>query len=389
MNDFIIKVENLSKKFFLKNSNDFFAIKELNFTLQKGDILGVLGSNGSGKSTLLKILGGVIKPSSGKVIIHGNLVSINELGVGFHPDLSGFENIDLFLSLNNYNSHQSSSLKKEIVEFSELKGFLDDQVKNYSSGMFIRLALSCYLLSSTDIICLDEVLSAGDVNFQKKVKNFLRLPSSREKTIIIVSHNFHELFEFCSKGLLLIDGVGKFYNKIEDAILSYKTKNKENKIFNNDFVILNSNRENSKININKIKFNNFNSNRQTEFTRGQGFEFYIEYFLNDCSYSSVEVSILIKNFLGNVVFSDSQAVRKDYCFKVVDVTKVVKAKCYFPPYFFSKGLYYFDITFVSDNDVIIEELENVFMINFENEDWESDKGFLDYCPVIRTPLVWE
>jgi ABC-type polysaccharide/polyol phosphate transport system ATPase subunit len=224
-----IDIKNVSKKFKLfknrkhqaieallpflpKKHTDFYAIKELSLTIQKGDILRVIGRNGSGKSTLMKMVAGVIQPTRGDVTVNGNLVPLLELGSGFHREFTGFENIYFYTAVLGYPKHKVLEKTKEIIEFADIGEFIHQPLKNYSSGMRARLAFSVSVTIDPDILILDEILSVGDEAF--KVKSFDKIKEffDNGKTILFVSHNMQAIKELCNraivieKGQLLMDG---------------------------------------------------------------------------------------------------------------------------------------------------------------------------------------
>ena len=170
MNEIILKVENLSKKFIKKDGTEFWALKDINFELRKGDSLGIIGPNGSGKSTLLKLLSGILKPTTGKIILYGTSASVLDIGTGFHPELTGIENIFLKGELIGKSKKEVNKVIQKIIDFSELADFINEPIKNYSSGMFVRLAFSTLLFFDFDVYFFDEVLSVGDKSFRDKIK---------------------------------------------------------------------------------------------------------------------------------------------------------------------------------------------------------------------------
>lgn len=197
-NDIAIKVEGLSKVYQKKNKDgkqeDFYALKDVSFEVKKGETVGIIGKNGSGKSTLLKILSGVVKPASGNVLINGNIASILDVGAGMHPELSGRENVYLRGELLGMAKKEIDAVYDNIVEFSEIEEFIETPVKNYSNGMFLRLAFSIIIHLKSDIILLDEVMSVGDAAFKNKTTNYFnRISATKSKTIILISHSFQEI----------------------------------------------------------------------------------------------------------------------------------------------------------------------------------------------------
>ncbi len=227
--DIVIKVENIGKKFILneyiqdnfgKNTKEFWALENISFEIKKGESVGIIGTNGSGKSTLLKILAGVTKPSCGNATIKGRVASILDIGAGFHPELSGRENIFLNAQLLGFSKKEVAREFDKIVSFSEIEKFINQPVKNYSNGMYLRLAFSIMANLDFDIYLLDEVLNVGDSHFQLKVKQFIENKKNKSATFIFVSHDLNALISNCSNFFLFENG--KLINKGNaDLIESY------------------------------------------------------------------------------------------------------------------------------------------------------------------------
>lgn len=179
------------------------ALDNINFSVKKGEFFGIVGRNGSGKSTLLKILAGIYQPSQGKVYTKGKLVPFIELGVGFNPELSGRENVYLNGALMGFKKSEIDKIYKDIVSFAELERFMDQKLKNYSSGMQVRLAFSLAIRAQTDILLIDEVLAVGDASFQKKCFEYFRQLKKNKKTVVFVSHDMHAVQEYCDRAILI------------------------------------------------------------------------------------------------------------------------------------------------------------------------------------------
>ncbi|MBI4034509.1 ABC transporter ATP-binding protein [Candidatus Saccharibacteria bacterium] len=182
------------------------ALKNVSFEVKPGEFFGVIGRNGSGKSTLLKLLAGIYAPTKGRVQINGSLTPFIELGVGFNPELTGRENVFLNGALLGFNRKQMRALYDDIVEFAELERFMNQKLKNYSSGMQVRLAFSIAIRAHSDILLLDEVLAVGDAAFQKKCFDYFYQLKTDRKTVIFVSHNMDLVMRFCDRALLLDNG---------------------------------------------------------------------------------------------------------------------------------------------------------------------------------------
>lgn len=223
----MIKIDNVSMKFNLeiekdfsmkqafvnlftkkkkKKNDDFYALKNVSFTVDKGEVVGLIGSNGAGKSTLLKVVSGVMKPTSGKVTVQGVISPMIELGAGFDGNLTARENIYLNGAILGYSKKFLDSKFDEIVEFSELKDFLDVPVKNFSSGMTAKLAFSIATVVNPEILIVDEILSVGDIKFQEKSKHKMMEMIKGGTTVLYVSHSLQSIKELCTKVVWLEHG---------------------------------------------------------------------------------------------------------------------------------------------------------------------------------------
>jgi len=198
-------------------SKEFWALKNVSFKVEKGEIVGVIGANGAGKSTLLKVLSQITFPTSGKIILNGKVASLLEVGTGFNPELSGRENIYLNGSILGMTRREIDNKITEIIEFSGVGEFIDEPVKHYSSGMYVRLAFSVAAFLESEILLIDEILSVGDANFQKKSLGKVNdITRDKKRTVIFVSHDLNAISKLCSKVILLDDGkVVKFGNSKE------------------------------------------------------------------------------------------------------------------------------------------------------------------------------
>jgi ABC-type polysaccharide/polyol phosphate transport system ATPase subunit len=185
---------------------DFWALKDVSFEVEKGDIVGVMGRNGSGKSTLLKILSRITAPTEGKALLHGRLASLLEVGTGFNYELTGKENVFLNGSILGLKDHEIRARYSSIVEFAEIADFMDTPVKRYSSGMRVRLAFAVAAHLDPDILILDEVLAVGDAKFQEKCLNRIDEIRNSGVTILFVSHSAQQVLKLCTKGILLNQG---------------------------------------------------------------------------------------------------------------------------------------------------------------------------------------
>ena len=201
-------------------------LRDISFEVERGDFLGIVGRNGSGKSTLLKLISGIYKPNKGDITVNGSLVPFIELGVGFNPELTGRENVYLNGAMLGFSTKQIDAMYDDIVEFAELRDFMDQKLKNYSSGMQLRLAFSVAIKAQGDILVLDEVLAVGDEAFQRKCANFFeKVKDDPNKTVILVTHDMSAVRRYCSKAIM-IDG-GKIVDSgdPDDVADSYSLEN--------------------------------------------------------------------------------------------------------------------------------------------------------------------
>ena len=206
----------------------FTPLKDISFTINEGDFFGIVGRNGSGKSTLLKTIAGIYTPNGGNVKVHGSLVPFIELGVGFNPELTGRENIFLNGALLGFSHEEMKSMYSAIVEFAELEDFMEERLKNYSSGMQVRLAFSIAIRAHADILLLDEVLAVGDEAFQKKCYSYFDKLKREKRTVILVTHDMAAVERFCTKAVFIEDGHVKMIGKPYRIAAAYSRSNSQN-----------------------------------------------------------------------------------------------------------------------------------------------------------------
>src|SRR3989338_8759840 len=207
---------------FKKKSHDILgALKSVSFEVKKGEFFGIVGRNGSGKSTLLKILAGVYTADTGLIEINGAISPFLELGIGFNPEISGRDNIYLNATVLGMSENEIDKKFNDIVAFSELERFVDQKLKNYSSGMQVRLAFSVSIHANRDILLMDEVLAVGDSNFQKKCYDYFNFIKAK-KTILFVSHDTENMKKFCERTLFLDEGKIVAFEETNSALAKYE-----------------------------------------------------------------------------------------------------------------------------------------------------------------------
>ena len=243
--ELLVDVKNLSKAykifktpgqrlnyylFHLKSGRDFWALEDISFNIKRGETFGIIGKNGSGKSTLLQILAGIIKPTNGEAHVNGKISALLELGSGFNPENTGYENIYMNAAILGVTKERIEEKINEIVEFADIGDFINQPVKTYSSGMFIRLAFAVAINVDAEIILIDEALAVGDVFFRQKCYSKLNQLKKEGKTIILVTHAMNEVEQFCDRAVLIHNGKQLMLGNSKDVVQQYYMINQENKI---------------------------------------------------------------------------------------------------------------------------------------------------------------
>ncbi|WP_043709125.1 ABC transporter ATP-binding protein [Leifsonia aquatica] len=213
-----------------KHREDFWALRGVTATIKAGTTIGLIGHNGSGKSTLLKVIGGIIDPTSGSVSRRGRIAALLELGAGFHPDLTGRENVFLNAAILGLSRKETEERFDDIAEFSGIGDFIDTQVKFYSSGMYVRLAFAVAVHTDPDILLVDEVLAVGDEAFQRKCLDKIRTFQQEGRTIILVTHSLAQVMELCDKAILLNRGEVVYNGESHEAVARFRDILEERRI---------------------------------------------------------------------------------------------------------------------------------------------------------------
>ena len=222
----------------IKGYKEQHVLKDISFEVEKGDFFGILGRNGSGKSTLLKIISEIYVPEKGTVTIDGKLVSFIELGVGFNPELTGRENVYMNGAMLGFSTAEIDAMYDDIVDFSELHEFMNQKLKNYSSGMQVRLAFSVAIKAQGDILILDEVLAVGDEAFQRKCNDYFMERKKSGKTTILVTHDMNAVKKYCNKAVLIENGLVKVVGDPDEVANQYSYDNAASQTVSNDDVTI-------------------------------------------------------------------------------------------------------------------------------------------------------
>lgn len=209
----------------IKGYREQHVLKDIDFEVEEGDFFGIVGRNGSGKSTLLKIISQIYVPEQGKVTVNGKMVSFIELGVGFNPELTGRENVYMNGAMLGFTTEEVDAMYDDIVEFAELEDFMNQKLKNYSSGMQVRLAFSVAIKAQGDVLILDEVLAVGDEAFQRKCNDYFLERKTSGKTTILVTHDMGAVKKYCNKAILIEDGYIKAQGEPDEVANQYSYDN--------------------------------------------------------------------------------------------------------------------------------------------------------------------
>ena len=259
------------------NSKEFWALKDISFDVQPGEVVGIIGANGAGKSTLLKILSEITEPTEGEIRIRGRVASLLEVGTGFHPELSGRENVYMNGAILGMTKAEIKSKFDEIVAFAEVEKFIDTPVKRYSSGMSVRLAFAVAAHLEPETLLVDEVLAVGDVGFQKKCISKMENVATEGRTVLLVSHNMGVIGSLCQRALL-IDKGKKILDGNTSKVISEYTKNKDDAIKAEIDLQNHENRlPGMKSMLRRIRLCDTNGNSKTDFLQGEKIVLEAEY----------------------------------------------------------------------------------------------------------------
>ena len=361
-------------------SDIVWSLKDINFEINKGDAVGIIGRNGAGKSTLLKVLSRVTTPTKGNIKVKGRIASLLEVGTGFHPELTGRENIYLNGAILGMRKHEITRKFDEIVDFSGVERYIDTPVKRYSSGMYVRLAFAVAAHLESEILIVDEVLAVGDAEFQKKCLGKMGDVSKGEgRTILFVSHNMAAIETLCKKGILLQNGCISRIGSAKDVVNYYFDFGTNiNRYFNSiDSKIF---KGNEFVEIIYASVDNASGNTVKDFLDVKSeidICFGIE---NKTNESIISVGFDLITIKGDIIFGTIQKFS-------TNIDKLTELKCRIPSNFLNDDIYTIHIYIHNENmNMIWEEKE---FLSFEVKDIERETGYLGKVNgYIRTNLVW-
>lgn len=364
-----------------KGSSDYvWALRDLNFEVKHGEVLGIIGRNGAGKSTLLKILSRTTAPTKGSIKIKGRVASLLEVGTGFHPELSGRENIFLNGAILGMTKNEIARKFDEIVDFAGVERYIDTPVKRYSSGMYVRLAFAVAAHLDPEILIVDEVLAVGDADFQKKCLGKMKDVSEKDgRTILFVSHNLVAMRKICQNGFYLSNGSLKFAGAISETIDKYLGANLENKFF----IIGDETTTNEKLRMVKAWFDV--NEPKTKPLISHAINFHVEFEVLIAS--NINLTLIIHSKDDEHVCSSTSLSEEgsNYCLK----PGLYSLKCQIPGNFFNDTLYEFSLLFVENYSSVLFNLNKAFAIEFK-EDLGSRGGFVGkWGGMVRPKWNWE
>jgi lipopolysaccharide transport system ATP-binding protein len=355
-----------------------WSLKDINFEIQQGDVLGIVGKNGAGKSTLLKILSRVTAPTTGNIKVRGRIASLLEVGTGFHPELTGRENIFLNGAILGMRKHEIKSKFDEIIDFAGVERFIDTPVKRYSSGMYVRLAFAVAAHLEPEILIIDEVLAVGDAEFQKKCLGKMKDVSGTGRTVLFVSHNLTAVQTLCNKGILIENGTLTESGFIQQVVEKYNTieqKFLQSKINFDEF-----NNYQSEI-INPIKFEISQEKNQSNGILNYTDDFSISFhFENKLDNALINLSFVLKTSMGEIVFnstSEPKYLTKGFFTETIN----------FPKQFLNQMQYTFDLYFIQNQSISILKIESPFSFEIKMPQ-RDDKWYGDWIGSIHPQLKW-
>lgn len=329
-----------------------WALKDIDLEIKKGEVLGIIGKNGAGKSTLLKILSRVTGPTTGSIKVNGRLASLLEVGTGFHPELTGKENIFLNGAILGMSKQEIKKKLDEIVEFAGVAKYLDTPVKRYSSGMYVRLAFAVAAHLESEILVVDEVLAVGDAEFQKKAIGKMQDVSKGEgRTVLFVSHNMASIQMLCNRSILLENGSVYFDGKTIDVVNKYLKINSS--LQNVSFILKNAN-----LTISDIGFFNDNNEHIETLLSGQKAKFKIHY-KSDISLDKVIVRLIFFNSSRELLFICNNY-HTDKPFEKIPNSGFIE--CIINKLPLNSGQYHIDLSINSNSKVIFEQ-EQAFIFD--------------------------
>jgi lipopolysaccharide transport system ATP-binding protein len=366
-----------------EKQEEFWALKDVNFTVKKGEVVGIIGANGAGKSTLLKILSQITPPTEGEIILRGRVGSLLEVGTGFHPELTGRENIFLNGAILGMKKKEIAKKFDEIVEFAGIGKFLDTPVKYYSSGMYVRLAFSVAAHMEPDILIVDEVLAVGDAEFQKKCLGKMDEITKKEgRTILFVSHNLGAIKQLCSKCVLLEKGQVKNFGETEEVIEKYISS----KINSEKILYAYPENENKQAQILSVEIKNEKNEKVSSFDLKEKININLEYKIyKKCPKTIISLEFFSSDGIMFYLTTDSDTGKHI----PEKQTGKYKTTLSIPEMFLNPGNYFLYFTIQSPGVEMYDRIENI-PINIKKDDEDIREKYFNgkFYGYISTVINW-
>lgn len=404
MSEIAIKVENISKKFIImagrndslraalanrwslllgrsdKVHEEFWALKNISFTVNEGEAIGIIGENGAGKTTLLKILSRITDPTKGRIEITGKVSSLLEVGTGFHPELTGRENIYLNGTILGMKRSEVKKKFDEIVEFSGVQKFINTPVKHYSSGMYVRLAFAVAAHLDPEILIIDEVLAVGDAEFQKKCLGKMEDVTKEGRTVLFVSHNMEAVRNLCTSAMLLKKGEVIERGNVTNVVNKYLNFGGET-LINQNWENLSKAPGNEHVRMHSINIRPLNKTNIITVDTGVNIDFI---FYNYKSNLNLGFTLYLTNNQGTLLFESGVVITKNKDSKA----GFYKVNAQIPPHLLNSGRYTARIVFGESQRYILCSLNNIFNFEVVHTSTGRDNNFSEAPGVVRPLLKW-
>lgn len=382
--DPFLKVGSVNDRSKAADSDYVWALKDIDFKVEQGDVVGIIGKNGAGKSTLLKLLSRVTGPTTGTIKAKGRIGSLLEVGTGFHPEMTGRENIYMNGAILGMTKQEITSKLDEIIDFSGCERYIDTPVKRYSSGMMVRLGFAVAAHLDPEILVVDEVLAVGDAEFQKKAIGKMQDVSKGEgRTVLFVSHNMASIRALCKTGILLENGQVKFAGEIDDVVSFYVSNNDIN--YRTPLISREDRRGDGRARFTKMEMISGGKQVDNIFsTQPFSFHFYIH---SQEELSNVEIRFSIYNPMSVLVFSSNTRFSATQTINIHQGDNHIYVSFDSLPLSFQR--YYMHIGIYMNQDDVIDVIENAFTFNIvESDICQTGRVYLDRSSILALPHKW-
>lgn len=363
-------------------SESLWALRDVSFKVEQGDVIGIIGRNGAGKSTLLKILSQITEPTSGQVRLYGRVGALLEVGTGFHQELTGRENIYLNGAILGMSRTEINRKFDEIVDFSGVEKFIDTPVKHYSSGMGLRLGFAVAAHLEPDILIVDEVLAVGDAEFQKKCLGKMSDVAGEGRTVLFVSHNLLAVQQLCKRSILLSKGEVVFEGEADVVVEQYLERYKST---SSSYVAGISTGRPAQIK--EIRILTLDGIETDRLFTSDRFQIEVVY---EVLTSSVKLNLSLSVFSSNETYVlSSPSVSDQNWYMKEHPAGLYVARCQFPSSLFNRGRYTFSILLVENGQQVIEQLDNIIKVEFSDDPNQLGGYFGYWGGVVRPILDWK